>query len=214
MHCFLHVTTSFVQKPFHLSCILQVQIPGNLLFKTTEDSPKQPAFADFKSILSQWFPFHYSMLRLHLIAEATQTASSLYANWASRWHSGLRYHTNFLEIFSKALKMHLKLFRYPSSIIPVKYFWKIQLSLMSAPAERRKPAFGKKWGEIENFRFSSMVNREVVIMKNGYNSKYWGPWEVWNYLFWWHPLLLIFLTFERGFALLLRPSCRLNISKP
>ena len=155
------------------------------------------------------------MLRLHLIAEASQTASSLYANWASRWHSGLRYHTNFLEIFSKALKMHLKLFRYPSSIIPVKYFWKIQLSLMSAPAERRKPAFGKKWGEIENFRFSSMVNREVVIIKKMVTIANVRDHErFWNYLFWWHPLLLIFLTFERGFALLLRPSCRLNISKP
>ena len=29
-------------------------------------------------------------------------------------HSGLRYHNNCLEFFSKSLKMHLKLFRYPS----------------------------------------------------------------------------------------------------
>ena len=59
-------------------------------------------------------------------------------------HTGIRYQINYLATISESPKMHSKSFIWPSWIILVKYFWKIELSLVSAPVERKETSSERK----------------------------------------------------------------------
>ena len=82
-------------------------------------------------------------------------------------HTGLRDHNNYLVKISESPKMHPKSFICPSWIILVKYFWKIELSLVSAPAERKETSSGRKIRKNQDFS---------ILLNGDQGSSYYKKW--------------------------------------